>query len=74
MKKPYKIVSGASTPDTPDRRELADWRAKEGPADPAGRAAGEGRAGRRRGVIEAECPGLTIQTPPFGNWGMYSVW
>ena len=30
MKKPYKIVSGASTPDTPDRRELADWLAKDG--------------------------------------------
>ena len=28
MQKPYKIVSGASTPDTPDRRELADWLAK----------------------------------------------
>jgi hypothetical protein len=27
MKKPYKIVSGASTPD---RRELADWLAKDG--------------------------------------------
>ena len=30
MKEPYKIVSGASTPDTPDRRELADWLAKDG--------------------------------------------
>ena len=30
MKNPYKIVSGASTPDTPDRRELADWLAKDG--------------------------------------------
>ena len=28
MKKPYKIVSGASTPN---RRELADWLAKDGP-------------------------------------------
>ena len=27
MKKPYKIVSGASTPN---RRELADWLAKDG--------------------------------------------
>ena len=27
MKKPYRIVSGASTPD---RRELADWLAKDG--------------------------------------------
>ena len=30
MKKRYKIVSGASTPETPDRRELADWLAKDG--------------------------------------------
>ena len=27
MKKPYKIVSGASTPNS---RELADWLAKDG--------------------------------------------
>ena len=27
MKKPYKVVSGASTPN---RRELADWLAKDG--------------------------------------------
>ena len=30
MKERYKIVSGASTPETPDRRELADWLAKDG--------------------------------------------
>ena len=37
MKKPYKIVPGASTPN---RRELVDWLAKDGQiADSAGRVA-----------------------------------
>lgn len=27
----------------------------------------------RDGVIEAECPGFTIHTPPFGNWGVHSL-
>ena len=47
MKKPYKIVSGASTPN---RRELADWLAKDGQLlIPLVELLEKGRASHRRG-------------------------
>ncbi len=69
MKKPYRIVSGASTPN---RRELAGWLAKDGQLlIPLVELLENGRAGHRRGDRRdgpGDHRGRPADAPPTFNY------